>query len=199
MRTWAIRTYRTAYKLKPKNKDYAKALRRLSAGRTTSAKPVRAGGATNAAEKKRHAVACVRGSAQATVRGCNWLIRNRAYPGKRHILISNLGWGYYRLKQNGRALADFSKAISMNPRYVKAYHNRVLVLFRLGRFKQAVRDLHTIIRLKPRNDTAHFNLGLAYKALGNRAAAIRAFRAGQRIAPRNTNFAKQLRRMGVQN
>ncbi len=31
LRTWAIRAYRTAYKLKPSDKDYARAVRRLGA------------------------------------------------------------------------------------------------------------------------------------------------------------------------
>jgi len=64
------------------------------------------------------------------------------------------------------ALADFNKAIELNPDNAENYRNRGTAYFFKGEFFFALTDLNEAIRLDPKNPAAYFIRGSTYKALG---------------------------------
>ena len=54
-------------------------------------------------------------------------------------------------------MADYSRALELNPRHCRAYYNRAFSYDRLQRYKDAVADYTSALDLEPGNATAHHN------------------------------------------
>lgn len=78
--------------------------------------------------------------------------------------------------QYKKAVADLSKAIRLEPKYLRAYNNRGFVYSKLGELDKAVADLTEAIRLDPKYGEAYFNRATVYEQQHNleRAALDRA-------------------------
>jgi tetratricopeptide (TPR) repeat protein len=70
-----------------------------------------------------------------------------------------------------QAIADSSKAISLNRKYVNAYINRGIAYYHQRNYKEAIANYNKAIELAPSNAIAYNNRGLAYTRLGNQQAA----------------------------
>ncbi|OGG04932.1 hypothetical protein A2Z33_06575 [Candidatus Gottesmanbacteria bacterium RBG_16_52_11] len=62
---------------------------------------------------------------------------------------NNLGDVYMRRGDINQAIAEFSRAIELNPFYADAYHNRGLSYLKAGKTEEAERDLSEAVRLNP--------------------------------------------------
>jgi len=51
---------------------------------------------------------------------------------------------FFEQGNHAEAVQNYSKAIRLNPKYTKAYLNRALTLFMLGRDKEAAKDLEQV-------------------------------------------------------
>ncbi|HEX5270041.1 MAG TPA: tetratricopeptide repeat protein [Gemmataceae bacterium] len=72
------------------------------------------------------------------------------------------------------ALADFDRALGLNPRSLPALENRAHVLAeRLGRTEEAVRGLDRLLAIYPEQAPARAARGVLLARLGERAAALR--------------------------
>ena len=60
------------------------------------------------------------------------------------------------------AIADFTKAIELNPRLALAYLNRGLAYASKGQFDLAITDFTKVIELNPRLAIAYYKRGVAY-------------------------------------
>ena len=72
-----------------------------------------------------------------------------------------------------RALADFARALAINPRSLPALQNRAHVLARLGRTEEAICDLDRAVALYPDYVPARSGRGVLLAILGRRDEAIR--------------------------
>ena len=70
------------------------------------------------------------------------------------------------------ALADYDRAIELNPDYVEAYNNRGVAKSELGRHEAAVADYDAAIELNPDYAEAYYNRGNAKGTLGRHEAAV---------------------------
>ena len=70
------------------------------------------------------------------------------------------------------AIADYNKAIEINPDDADAYNNRGWVLYNLGKDKEAIADYNKAIEINPDHAKAYGNRGLLYDQLGDRQRAI---------------------------
>ena len=75
------------------------------------------------------------------------------------------GADYYLKQQYKLAIADFTKAIELNPSFSGAFHNRGLAFRDEGQYASAILDFNRAIELSP-DRIAYFNRGLAYSAIG---------------------------------
>jgi tetratricopeptide (TPR) repeat protein len=76
------------------------------------------------------------------------------------------------------AIADFSRAIELDPDYVSAYYSRGVLYWReLRNAYRAIRDLTRVIELRPTWYEALFNRAMAYQVRGDHERAIADFEA----------------------
>lgn len=59
------------------------------------------------------------------------------------------------------AIADFDRAIAINPEYTEAYFNRAHALFRHSEFDASIADLNTVISMEPENAVAYTKRAMA--------------------------------------
>ncbi len=86
----------------------------------------------------------------------------------------SLGTVFLEKEDLDSALAFYSKALELNPKYVEAFENRAYVFDKMGRFDEAASDYSKSIGLKPSRYQAYYNragvfskMGLTEKALAD--------------------------------
>jgi len=80
------------------------------------------------------------------------------------VAYYNKGVDKINLKDDNGAIADFTKAIKIDPNYTKAYYNRGRSKHKLKDFNGAIADYNKAIKLDPNYTEAYYNRGrLKYK------------------------------------
>ena len=79
-------------------------------------------------------------------------------------------------KKYEKALADFDKAIELNPNRFEAYFNRGNLLFDKKRYDKAIADFNRVIALKSDYAEAYYGRGYAYHFSGKKEAACKDFK-----------------------
>ena len=87
-------------------------------------------------------------------------------------------------KQNQQSIQHFQKAISLDPKYSKAFAAMALVKGRMGKFQDALKDLDQAIAIDPGYAKAYSNRGVTRGALQQNKAAISDFSQAIRLDPR---------------
>lgn len=118
-----------------------------------------------------------------------------------------LGLGYSLVGRPEAALAEFDRALELNPRYVDAHLNRAVTLNDLGRYDDATAALaaaqglgradHTGIAAPAASRLAnmHAELGEAYLEAGGAAQAITQFEAAAALRPEFVDLRCRLARL----
>jgi tetratricopeptide (TPR) repeat protein len=83
---------------------------------------------------------------------------------------NNRGITYHALQQHQAALADFNRAIDMDPNYATAYYNRGITYHALQQHQAALADFNRAIDMDP-------NYAPAYSGRGNIYAALQQYQA----------------------
>ncbi len=104
-------------------------------------------------------------------------------PGRQASLYNDRGVAKWRLKRYDEALADFGKAIELDPDYSPAYNNRGNVHMELQRYEDAIRDFTSAIELAPAYGAAYNNRANALLALGRIVEAEDDFRRAVELMP----------------
>ena len=98
------------------------------------------------------------------------------------------------------ALANFDKAIALNPGYVEAYLNRGSILLQHAQFVGALASFDNALKINPDYSEAHSNRGNALQKLGQLEEAIVSHKNALRINSNNPeyyyNLANTLRELG---
>ena len=123
-----------------------------------------------------------------TIRACTELIaRNPAVE----VLFYNRGNGYAAKGQYTQAIADYAKAIELDPKRADAHHNIGLAHQKIGQTAQAIKNYTAALNLNPRYETALFNRGVARGQLGKFALAIEDFTTAIRLAPQARTYVNR--------
>ena len=84
-----------------------------------------------------------------------------------NIHFRSAGLKYERGNQQG-AIADYTKAIEINPQYAPAYYNRGFAKDEgLGDHQGAIADYNKAIAINPQDATAYSNRGIAKELVGD--------------------------------
>ena len=87
------------------------------------------------------------------------------------LAYNNRGVAYEAQQQYDLALADYKKALEIDPQFIEAYNNRALVYEQLGQYDLAIADYNKILKMKPIYEV-HYNRGNVYVKLGQDDLAI---------------------------
>jgi tetratricopeptide (TPR) repeat protein len=71
------------------------------------------------------------------------------------MAYNNRGYSWFRQHDLERAIADFTRAVQLNPKLLLAYHNRSMACEMKGDAARALADLNEVIRLDPKDWWAH--------------------------------------------
>jgi len=88
-----------------------------------------------------------------------------------------------------QAIADFTKAIEINPTYTNAYINRGFMYNKQGDFNLAILDYSRAIEINPRLPEALIDRGNVFLKLGNTQQALSDFQNAVTLTPDNPYFA----------
>ncbi|WP_260446805.1 tetratricopeptide repeat-containing serine protease family protein [Nostoc sp. 2RC] len=81
------------------------------------------------------------------------------------------------------AIANYTTAIKLNPKYLDAYNNRGLARYNLGDFQGAIDDFNQALKINSKDADAYNNRGLARSALGDKKSAIADYNRAIEINP----------------
>ncbi|MCX6251086.1 MAG: tetratricopeptide repeat protein [Bacteroidetes bacterium] len=110
------------------------------------------------------------------------------------VAYYNRGTAWDELKQWDRAIADFSKAIEINPKLTDAYYNRGNTYNNLGQWERSITDFSKVIEIDPNNTKAYSNRGATYIILGQWDKAVADFSKTIEIDP---EYAKAYSNRGI--
>jgi tetratricopeptide (TPR) repeat protein len=107
------------------------------------------------------------------IKSCSAIVaRKNETPGNRAIAYNNLGAAYREKGEQDRAVADYGRALELNPKYASAYNNRGVAYRDKGEYDRAVADYGRALELNPNDDDVYYNRGLAYRDKGEYDRAI---------------------------
>ena len=113
------------------------------------------------------------------------------------------GLQFRRQGDFAKAIAEYSKAIELDPTHFKAFFNRGFAYDKLNRFDQAVADYTKSIQLEPRNPFCYYNRGISYDRMGALDKAFADFSQAISLQSDNVDFYYNrgfcLRKMGNMN
>ncbi len=104
-------------------------------------------------------------------------------PARLAALYADRGVAKWRLKQLDEAIADFTKAASLNPEYAPAYNNRGNVYLDMNRAEDAYKDFDRAVALAPDFGAAYSNRANANQKLKRIEAAAKDFRKAIELMP----------------
>lgn len=86
--------------------------------------------------------------------------------------FGNRGNAWQALRDPAQAVADYSKAIELDPEFAMTWHNRGLVFAALGDWRRAIADYNEALARDPEFATAYGSRGVAYREVGEHEAAL---------------------------
>ena len=91
----------------------------------------------------------------------------------RAVAYYNRGKAYHDKGAYETAIADYTKALELNPKDADVYNNRGASYLVNGVYGGAIADYTKVIELKPRLASAYYNRGLAHKTKAQDGRAFR--------------------------
>jgi tetratricopeptide (TPR) repeat protein len=117
--------------------------------------------------------ACANGSGDAAIAACSRALESgRLNRTDRVRAYNSRGILWKRKGEYDRAIADYTAAIRINPKYSSAYTNRGVAYVEKHDYDRALADYNIAIRLDPKDAVAHNNRGVAWKNKGEYDLAI---------------------------
>ena len=129
------------------------------------------------------AMLCSTETGDAAVAACTRAINSGA--GRPSINYNSRGEAYRSKGDMDRAIADYTEALRLNPKYALAYSNRGLAYRDKGDTDRAIANLTEAIRLDPKSAIAYNNRGSAYWRKGENDRAIADYTEALRLDPKN--------------
>jgi tetratricopeptide (TPR) repeat protein len=86
--------------------------------------------------------------------------------------VVNRGVEYFKQGQDNKAIAEYNKAIRLNPNFAEPYFNRGAIYASRGNYHQAIADNSRAIALNPNIALAYANRATSYAHIGKYEQAL---------------------------
>jgi len=106
----------------------------------------------------------------------------------------NRGLAYYHRGQLEESIAEYQKAIQINPNFAQARNNLGSVYYNQSKLEEAIVQYQRAITINPNYAKAHYNLGVVYHQQGKLEEAIAQY---QQAIATNPNNDKTYNNSGV--
>ncbi len=119
-------------------------------------------------------------------------------PNNQHI-YANRGQAYLEIGEVDKAIADFTKAITINGITADDHYyfnDRARAYFRKGTLDLALADVNQAISLNAKNAYSYYLRGFIYKSRGNTAQARADFQAALKVNPNFKEAKEELTKLG---
>ena len=127
---------------------------------------------------------CVKLSDDLAVAACSRAIASGEFRGEELAKIyANRGTEYKNKGDLDRAIADYSEAIRLDPKYVDAYDNRGDAWEVKGDLDRAIADYNEAIRLNPKYASSYFNRGVVREEKRSLQEAVADFETYSQLVP----------------
>jgi tetratricopeptide (TPR) repeat protein len=113
-----------------------------------------------------------RSAPEAVFAACSNFISAGADSKMLAIAYGNRGNAHHDKGEYGPAIADYSKAIALDPADAVVYNNRGIAYRAMGDIGSAIADYTRVVELKPRDAIAYNNRGIAFRIKGDIDSAI---------------------------
>jgi tetratricopeptide (TPR) repeat protein len=111
------------------------------------------------------------------------ILSEKVTPGDLAVTYYNRGLGYGAERDYDRAIADYTKAIELAPKFANAYNNRGTVYGITGDHARAIADFTKAISLDPKNANAYNNRCLGLAVSGRPQSALTDCDTALRLRP----------------
>ena len=129
---------------------------------------------------------CNSGKADLAISGCSKLIDSKGLTKKdRAAAYYSRGIAYQLKGDLEAAIADYAKAIALNPKDALAYNNRAVANVQKGDLDAAIADYNKAIALNPKDALAYRNRGNAYFHKHDLDAAIADYNKAIALDPKD--------------
>ena len=125
---------------------------------------------------------CAQAGSEGRIEACSRVIARSG--GRDAAPYNSRGVEYGTQGDTDRAIADFTDAIRINPRFAFAYRNRGYAFTRKNEYERAIADFTEAIRLDPKYLDAYNDRGMSYFATGESDLALRDYNEATRVNPR---------------
>ncbi|BAZ04060.1 trypsin-like peptidase domain-containing protein [Calothrix sp. NIES-3974] len=88
------------------------------------------------------------------------------------------------------AIADYTRALRINPNYTLAYYHRGIARYQMGYMTDAIADYNQIIRLDSKDARAYYNRGIVRFKLEDKRKAIRDFQISAELFQKQGDDSK---------
>ena len=117
------------------------------------------------------------------IRGCTAVIKRKPEAAAYY----NRGNAYKLKGELDLAIADYTKAIALDPEDVSAHYNRAITYNDKGDYDRAIADYTKVIELYPEYAIAYTNRGIAYENKGEHVEALADYTWAIALNPKDVN------------
>ncbi len=104
-------------------------------------------------------------------------------PATLPFAYNNRGFAFAKKGMLQEAIADFDRAIALDPAFISPYINRGMFSGTLGRLEAAAADFTAAIALDPSNYQAYVNRGLTFAKMGEQERALDDYKTALALNP----------------
>jgi lipoprotein NlpI len=118
------------------------------------------------------------------IQGCSAILtRENETPGNRATAYNDRGIAHASKGEVDRAIADYGRALELNPKLAEAYYNRGIAYHGQGEVDRAIADYGRALELNP-SYASYNNRGAAYRSKGEYDLAIADYGRALELSPK---------------